>query len=107
MHHSYFDYFVCPASVMAAGVWYHIDELYNKCVSDGGPAEWVKSMEKMKKIGMPADYKVTDEKVENGKPTVVLVTVNEGALGSQIKFYRSCDACKADAARAIRGQALN
>ena len=83
--------------------WYAIDH-NNKCKASEGPAALIKTIQDLKKLGA-IKSKVTDLKVENGKPVIVSVTANDGVSSFGNVFFRSKELCKATANVIIRKNA--
>lgn len=86
-------------NAFAAGKWYRAVVPTGKCAIDnGGPSALIKDLVNLKNHGKSFTYKATDIKVENGKPVIVSIMVDDGVQLSEARYYRSKDMCKADLA---------
>lgn len=83
-------------NAFAAGSWYTIDKYSGKCKVDAGPADLIKTLQELKKLGKSVEYKTNDVKVENGKPVIVRITIDDGVQTAEAMYYRSKELCKAD-----------
>jgi hypothetical protein len=80
-------------NAFAAEKWYATDKYSGKCKVSEGPAALIKVIQNLKKRG-EINSKVTDEKVENGKPVIVRVYADDGVTAFGDVFYRSKELCK-------------